>query len=182
MPSPRMTLAAAALLALLVPASSARAQGAIAYAPVIGNVPDGVMLNVTPVVSADRRYVRMSLTPNFITVDHFDTFVVPGAVAGFGGFGGFGGGNNGNGFGGGGGGRGGGGGGGMAAGAEGGELSPELMALARQRAAMTQPPSYQQGPSAAVRKSQPARSTRSKSTTTKSTAAKRGGTTGARSK
>ena len=34
-------------------------------------------LTVTPVVSADRRYVRMTLTPFFNTINGFSTFTVP---------------------------------------------------------------------------------------------------------
>ena len=56
--------------------------GSVAFFPTIGQVPDGVILNVTPVVSADRRYVRMSLSPQFITFIQFDTFTIPAAVGG----------------------------------------------------------------------------------------------------
>lgn len=56
--------------------------GSVAFFPQIGNIPDGVTLNVTPVVSADRRYVRMTLSPQFITFVQFDTFSVPAAVGG----------------------------------------------------------------------------------------------------
>ena len=56
--------------------------GAVAFSPTIGQIPDGVTLFVTPVVSADRRYVRMTLSPNFITFIQFDTFNVPAAVGG----------------------------------------------------------------------------------------------------
>jgi hypothetical protein len=74
------------------------AQGAVAFQPIIGTFPDGVMLNVTPVVTADRRYVKFpNMNPVFTTLEGFDNFVVPGAVSG-----GFGGGFGGGGFGGGG--------------------------------------------------------------------------------
>ena len=66
-------------VAQLTPVAAA---GAIAFAPTIGQIPDGVTLFVTPVVSADRRYVRMTLSPNFITFISFDTFNVPAAVGG----------------------------------------------------------------------------------------------------
>ncbi|MEO6809983.1 MAG: type II secretory pathway, component PulD, partial [Isosphaeraceae bacterium] len=59
------------------------ANGAVAFQPTISSIPDGVTLSVTPVVSADRRYVRMTLSPNFITFVQFDTFVIPAAVSGF---------------------------------------------------------------------------------------------------
>jgi general secretion pathway protein D len=39
-------------------------------------------LSVTPVVSADRRYVRLSLAPNFQTIDGLQSFPVPAAVGG----------------------------------------------------------------------------------------------------
>src|SRR5436305_1871147 len=52
----RMCLIAIGCLALLAP--PARAQG-IAFQPTIGVIPDGVTLSVTPVVTGDRRYVRM---------------------------------------------------------------------------------------------------------------------------
>lgn len=82
-------------------ARTAHAQGAVAFSPTIGTVPDGVSLSVRPVVSADRRYVRITdLNVNFTAIDRFDTFTIPAAVSGGGGFGG--GGFGGGGFGGGG--------------------------------------------------------------------------------
>ena len=56
--------------------------GAVAFLPQIGTIPDGVILNVTPVVSADRRYVRMTLAPNFTTFIQFDNYTIPAAVGG----------------------------------------------------------------------------------------------------
>lgn len=56
--------------------------GAVAFQPTIGQFPDGVQLFVTPVVSADRRYVRMTLSPVFTTLIDFQNFVVPAAVGG----------------------------------------------------------------------------------------------------
>lgn len=56
--------------------------GAVAFQPSIGSIPDGVSLFVTPVVSADRRYVRMTLAPFFINLIEFQTFTVPAAVGG----------------------------------------------------------------------------------------------------
>ena len=63
--------------------------GAVAYTPQIGSVPVGVTLTVTPVVSADRRYVRMTLSPFFNANNGFTniTFTSLAAVGG-GGFGG----------------------------------------------------------------------------------------------
>jgi hypothetical protein len=107
----RVILVAVGLLALFVP--HARAQ-VIAYQPVINSIPDGAILNVTPVVTADRRYVRLTVSPFFSTFDGFQNFVIPGAVTGGnglgGGLGGLGGGLGGGGLGGGGGVGGGGGG------------------------------------------------------------------------
>jgi type II secretory pathway component GspD/PulD (secretin) len=56
--------------------------GAVAFQPTIAPLPDGVILNVTPVVSADRRYVRMTMSPFFQTFIAFDTFTIPAAVGG----------------------------------------------------------------------------------------------------
>ncbi len=56
--------------------------GAVAFQPVIGTIPDGVTLFVTPVVSADRRYVRMTLSPFFISFQGFQTFPTAAAVGG----------------------------------------------------------------------------------------------------
>lgn len=80
-----------ALLLSITP-GQAKAQ-AVAFLPGISSIPDGVSLNATPVVSADRRYVRLSLDPQFQTVNGFSNFPIPGAIAG--------GGNGGNGGGGG---------------------------------------------------------------------------------
>jgi hypothetical protein len=52
----------------------ARGQAAVAFQPGIGFIPEGATLNVTPVVSADRRYVRMSLNPYFIGINGFTTY------------------------------------------------------------------------------------------------------------
>ena len=54
---------------------------AVAFQPTPAPLFDGVQLTVTPVVSYDRRYVRLSLAPNFQTFEGFQTFPVP-AVAG----------------------------------------------------------------------------------------------------
>jgi type II secretory pathway component GspD/PulD (secretin) len=56
--------------------------GAVAFQPTIGQFQDGVQLFVTPVVSADRRYVRMTLAPVFNSLQGFDTFTIPAAVGG----------------------------------------------------------------------------------------------------
>jgi hypothetical protein len=93
----RSCVAASALLALLAMAPGrAKAQNAAAFAPGVGTIPDGVSLSVTPAVSADRRYVRLSVQPYFSTIDGFQTLIFPaGAVGGAGGIGGGGGGGQG---------------------------------------------------------------------------------------
>jgi hypothetical protein len=88
---------ASAALGLLVASGSwfgteARAQ--IAYTPIVSSILNGSALTAQPIVSADRRYVRLTLTPYFNTVNGFTTYSAPiGAVGGGfgGGFGGFGG-------------------------------------------------------------------------------------------
>lgn len=56
--------------------------GAVAFTPGVGQINNGVALQVTPVVSADRRYVRMTLSPFFTAVNGFFTVNVPAAVGG----------------------------------------------------------------------------------------------------
>jgi type II secretory pathway component GspD/PulD (secretin) len=58
--------------------------GSVAFFPQVTQFPSGVTLFVTPVVSADRRYVRMTLSPFFLALDGFDTIQVPAAVGGAG--------------------------------------------------------------------------------------------------
>ena len=58
--------------------------GSVAFVPQPEMLVNGVTLQVTPVVSADRRYVRLSLSPFFQTVNGFTTIQVPGAVGGSG--------------------------------------------------------------------------------------------------
>jgi hypothetical protein len=87
-----MALVASGLLLLL--AAPARSQ--VAFGPQIGTIPDGAILPVTPVATFDRRYVRMSLSPQFYGFQGFETATIPAAVGGGGfgfngGFGGFGG-------------------------------------------------------------------------------------------
>jgi len=85
------------------------APGAVGFQPIVAPFPDGISLTVSGVVSADRRYVRLSMSPFFSQIIDVQTFtnVNAGGAGGFGGGGGgFGGG--GGGFGGGGGGAGGG--------------------------------------------------------------------------
>ncbi|MFO0887659.1 MAG: hypothetical protein U0790_00785, partial [Isosphaeraceae bacterium] len=56
--------------------------GAVAFTPIPAQIFDGVQLTVMPVVSADRRYVRLTMAPFFSTIDGFDNFPVPAAVGG----------------------------------------------------------------------------------------------------
>jgi type II secretory pathway component GspD/PulD (secretin) len=58
--------------------------GSVAFLPQPTPFPNGVTLFVTPVVSADRRYVRMTLSPTFTVIEGFDTIQVPAAVGGSG--------------------------------------------------------------------------------------------------
>jgi hypothetical protein len=79
----------------LVGGIQSSAKGQIAYIPEVGFVPTGVTMTVTPAVSADRRYVRLSVNTFFNDVIGFSTFSFPGgAVSGGQNFGGAGAGVN----------------------------------------------------------------------------------------
>lgn len=54
--------------------TSAVRRAGVGYQPVITVVPDGATLNTSAVVSADRRYVRMSIAPVFSTLTDVFTF------------------------------------------------------------------------------------------------------------
>ena len=58
--------------------------GSVAFVPTPSPLPNGVTLTVTPVVSADRRYVRLTISPLFNTIAGFTTIQVPAAVGGSG--------------------------------------------------------------------------------------------------
>ncbi len=58
--------------------------GSVGFLPQPTPFPNGVQLFVTPVVSADRRYVRMTLSPIFTALEGFTTISVPAAVGGSG--------------------------------------------------------------------------------------------------
>ena len=62
--------------------------GAIAFQPQISPIQDGVTLNVTPVVTADRRYVRLTLQPFFQVISDVQTFTFGSGAVGGGGLGG----------------------------------------------------------------------------------------------
>jgi len=70
------------MIGFLVLAVGSRAQAQIAYIPGVGFIPSGQTLTVTPVVSADRRYVRLTVNPFFNALNGFQTFNVFGAVGG----------------------------------------------------------------------------------------------------
>ena len=46
----------------------------VGFQPVITMLPQGVSLSASAIVSGDRRYVRMGLTPLFSTIGNVDTF------------------------------------------------------------------------------------------------------------
>src|SRR4051812_4727114 len=78
--SPRRIVLTAALGLVSMVAPSARAQ--VAFQPVVGAFPNGVTMSTTPVVSADRRYVRIGVNPQFSALEGLDAFSVPAAVSG----------------------------------------------------------------------------------------------------
>lgn len=101
-----------------------RIQQPVGFAPVIQQIPEGAMMFGLAVVSADRRYVRVEVLPNFQQIGRVTTYNLQsgaqGAALGGAGGGGFGGGQAGGGLGGGFGGGGLGGGGGFGGGGLGG--------------------------------------------------------------
>jgi hypothetical protein len=58
------------------------AQAQIAYVPNIGAIPSGATMTVTPAVSADRRYVRLSVDAFFNDFNGFTTVSFPGGAVG----------------------------------------------------------------------------------------------------
>jgi hypothetical protein len=71
--------------------------GAIGFQPIIGIIPEGISLTTTAVVSADRRYVRINVNPQFNTLIDLFTFSFQGGGGGNQGGGNQGGGNQGGG-------------------------------------------------------------------------------------
>ena len=59
-------------------------EGAVGYTPDIGTVQDGIVFDVRPTVSADRRYVQMDLRPSIAVIERIDNFqvVTPGVLFG----------------------------------------------------------------------------------------------------
>lgn len=66
----------------------ASAQGSAGVQVTPGYAFDGVILNTVPVVTHDRRYVRIGVNPNFQTIEGFQNFPGSTAVVGGGGGGG----------------------------------------------------------------------------------------------
>ena len=62
--------------------------GAIAFQPQVQGIQDGVTLTVTPVVTADRRYVRLTLSPFFQVITGVESFSFGSGAVGGGGLGG----------------------------------------------------------------------------------------------
>jgi type II secretory pathway component GspD/PulD (secretin) len=59
--------------------------GSVGFQPVIRTLPEGISLTVLAVISADRRYVRLSLSPLFSTITDVQTFSFASGGAGTGG-------------------------------------------------------------------------------------------------
>jgi hypothetical protein len=73
-------IAVVGVFGLIGPATT-RAQG-VAFFPNVASFPNGAILSTTPVVSADRRYVRLGMAPQFTEIEAFNTFQIPAAVSG----------------------------------------------------------------------------------------------------
>jgi hypothetical protein len=52
--------------------------GAVGYQPIIQTLPAGTFMSITGVVSADRRYVRVAVSPNFTQIGDVQTFTFAG--------------------------------------------------------------------------------------------------------
>ena len=66
----------------VVPAGGSRAFGGVGFAPRISIIPEGTNLAVQAVVSADRRYVRMALSPSFNQIIDVAVFSFQGSNSG----------------------------------------------------------------------------------------------------
>jgi hypothetical protein len=82
----RLIRSVGAVLGLVI-LVGAEAKAQVAFQPIVQSFPNGVALGATPVVSHDRRYVRLTVNPQFTALEAFDTFAVQGAVSGGGGVG-----------------------------------------------------------------------------------------------
>lgn len=69
--------------------------GAVGFQPIIQTLPDGVQMTATGVVSADRRYVRITSSPSFTGIGDVTNFSFASQVQSTGGGGGLGGGGGG---------------------------------------------------------------------------------------
>jgi hypothetical protein len=76
----------AGLSALFVLAVGTAGRAQVAFVPEVGFIPTGSTMTVTPAVTPDRRYVRLSVSAFFNELNGFTTLSVPAAVGG--GFGG----------------------------------------------------------------------------------------------
>ena len=65
--------------------------GAVGFQPIIITLPAGTQMIATGVISADRRYVRISTSPSFTGIGDVTTFTFAGEAGGLGGGGGVGG-------------------------------------------------------------------------------------------
>ncbi len=84
----KKALSTALVLLPLVGGVQPSVKAQIAYIPEVGFVPTGATMTVTPVVSADRRYVRLGVDAFFNNFNFFSTFSFPGGAVGGGNFGG----------------------------------------------------------------------------------------------
>ncbi|WP_406699604.1 hypothetical protein V5E97_12150 [Singulisphaera sp. Ch08] len=55
---------------------------AVGFFPNVGRFPDGAVLSATPIVSHDRRYVRLGVVPQFTEIEGFSLYQIPAAVSG----------------------------------------------------------------------------------------------------
>ncbi len=85
----RKVAAVVGMMGFVMLTVGSRSQAQIAYIPGVGFIPSGQTMTVTPVVSADRRYVRLGVDASFNALNGFTAFNIPAAVGG-GNFGGFG--------------------------------------------------------------------------------------------
>ena len=56
--------------------------GSVGLQPQIQTLLDGIVMSVTAVISADRRYVRLGVSPQFTTISGVDTFTFQGGTGG----------------------------------------------------------------------------------------------------
>jgi hypothetical protein len=88
----RKVAAVVGMMGFVLLTVGSRSQAQVAYVPGVGFIPSGQTLTVTPVVSADRRYVRIGVDAFFNALNGFTNISFPSAAVGGGNFGGVGGG------------------------------------------------------------------------------------------